>query len=91
MQNNNNKPPQFSVILRILGGGYLVYLAYDLLTGAQKPDTIVTVAAIVFGIVGTALVYTSGKSLITNEYFYNKPSADEEELEEEQDEDPKEE
>lgn len=87
MQDNNAKPPQFSVILRILGGGYLVYLAYDLLTGAQKPDTFVTVAAIVFGIVGAALVITSGKSLITNEYFYDKPKAESEEESEEEQED----
>ncbi len=76
MQDNNVKPPQFSVILRILGGGYLVYLAYDLLTGIESPNTLIMAAAVVFGVVGAVLVFFSIRHLVRHEYFYDAPKSD---------------
>lgn len=34
---NSSKPAQVTVILRLIAGGYLVYLAYGLLQEYQKP------------------------------------------------------
>ena len=51
---NNAKPPQTSLILRLLGGGYLVYLAWDLARDNLGLN-LFTAAAVVFGLVGGAL------------------------------------
>lgn len=75
-QEKKVKPPQTSLLLRVLGGGYLMYLAYDLLKQWPDLDVILRIGGIVFGIVGTALLVFSGKSLITNQYFYT-PMMDE--------------
>jgi len=72
----NNKapaPPNISVVLRVLGGGYLVYLAWQLFRDAQGEIKYILAAA-VFGVVGLVLAVWSGWSLITNEYFRDKPS-----------------
>lgn len=76
MQKNTNKPPQGSLLLRLLGGGYLVYLAWDLFS-ADDPK--IKIAAILFGLVGAALFGFSLYSLITDGYFYDKPEKPSEE------------
>ena len=71
-ENSAPKPPQSSYLLRLLGGGYLVYLGYDI-----GKDTLglnwLTAAAAVFILVGGALFITSAITLARSDYFYNRP------------------
>ena len=59
---------QTSLFLRLLGGGYLVYLTWDLRETFGQ-SLFFTIALIVFGLVGvTLLVHTLWK-LLSDEYF----------------------
>jgi len=58
-QNNPSAPPQGSVLLRLLAGGYLVYLAWQLFQGADG-DWRLLLAAGIFAVVGAALVVWNG-------------------------------
>ena len=78
---NNAKPPQFSLLLRLLGGGYLVYLAYDLFKTSEGKWQFIAAAA-VFGLVGGALFVHSLLTLVRSDYFRNPPPKDEENTEE---------
>ncbi len=72
MDAKKPQPPQGVVLLRILGGGYLVYLAYDILrSGTRTP--LIMIAAIVFLIAGGSLIFFSARGLMRNEYFYDHP------------------
>ena len=73
---NNAKPPQTSLILRLLGGGYLVYLAWDLAKDNLGLN-LFTAAAVVFGLVGGALFIPSAVTLVRSDYFYDKPAQEE--------------
>ena len=73
---------QFRQLLRLLGGGYLVYLAYDLIkTGGGAWHFIA--AAVVFGLVGAALFLHSLLTLVKSDYFRNTPPSENEEKSEE--------
>ncbi len=76
------KPPQASLLLRILGGGYLLYLAWDLRSTVGE-SLLFLAAVVVFALVGAALVYTSLKELITSGYFRKNPEPQNEESEDE--------
>lgn len=56
--------PTFSYFIRILCGGYLVYLSYGLFTGEGAQKTVILVAASLFAIIGIFLVIISVKGLI---------------------------
>ena len=73
---NQAKPPQASLLLRLLGGGYLVYLAWDL-GKANLGLNLFTAAAAVFALVGGTLFITSARALIKSDYFYDKPKEEE--------------
>lgn len=73
---NNAKPPQTSLILRLLGGGYLVYLAWDLAKDNLGLN-LFTAAAVAFALVGGALFITSAVTLVRSDYFYDKPVQEE--------------
>ena len=73
---NNAKPPQTSLILLLLGGGYLVYLAWDLAKDNLGLN-LFTAAAVVFALVGGALFITSAVTLVRSDYFYDKPVKEE--------------
>ena len=75
---SNQKPPQFSLLLRLLGGGYLVYLAYDLFKNGQG-NWFVYAAAAVFALVGGALFIHSLLTLVKSDYFRNSPPPQDEE------------
>ena len=81
--NNHAKPPQTSLILRLLGGGYLVYLAWDLAKDNLGLNLFTTAAA-VFALVGGALFISSAVTLVRSDYFYDKPVQEQEEETEEQ-------
>ncbi len=68
MNNEANTPPQLSLILRILGGGYLVYLAWDLRNSIQD-SPLFLFAAIVFAVVGLLLAGHSLWTLARHKYF----------------------
>ena len=70
---NNTKPPQFSLLLRLLGGGYLVYLAWDI-RGGFSDSPLLIVAAIVFALVGGGLFVHSAWTLIRHDYFRTSPT-----------------
>ncbi len=75
------KPPQASLLLRILGGGYLVYLAWEL-RGTIRESQLFLAAVIAFGLVGVLLVFFSLRELMTSGYFRNEtetPPSDESE------------
>ena len=69
---NGSKPPQASLLLRLLGGGYLVYLAYDLMKSSQGDWKFIAAAAL-FGLVGGALFLHSLLTLVKSDYFRNSP------------------
>ena len=66
--SNANRPPETSLLLRLLGGGYLVYLAWDLRSSAAESLPFL-IAVIVFGLVGGALFVHSLVTLLRHGYF----------------------
>lgn len=79
---------QTRIFLRLLGGGYLVYLAYDLIKTSEGQAKFIA-AAVLFGLVGGALFIHSLLTLVRSDYFRNDPPPEngeesEEESEEEE-------
>ena len=72
MNNQTNKPSQTSLLLRLLGGGYLVYLAWDLRAAVQE-SPLFLIAVVVFGVVGAVLLVHSLLKLVRREYFRSDP------------------
>ncbi|MGM9590842.1 MAG: hypothetical protein ACI3V0_11845 [Faecousia sp.] len=72
MSNSSNNLPQVSLLLRLLGGGYLVYLAWDL-RSAFSDGLIFIFAAAAFALVGGALLVHSIWKLARHEYFRKEP------------------
>ena len=67
MSKNVNRPPQSSLYLRLLGGGYLVYIAWDL-RGAVEETPLFWIAILIFGTVGLCLAAHSLLKLFRKEY-----------------------
>ncbi len=78
-----SKPPQISLFLRLLGGAYLVYLAYGLIDAAAG-SLLYTVALAVFALVGIALVLHSGLKLYRKEFSRPNAAAQDDTTNEEQ-------
>lgn len=76
MKERQSTPPQGSLLLRLLGGGYLVYLAYDLFRSGDRKIAIL-IAACIFALVGGALFLCSLVTLIKSDYFRNLPAEEE--------------
>jgi len=72
MSREANTPPKTSLLLRLLGGGYLVYLAWDLRASAQD-SSLFLIAVIVFGLVGAVLFGHSLMTLLRHGYFRKDP------------------
>ena len=74
MANNNNRPltTKASLIIRLIAGMYLVYLAYELFMGLNAsegaPTILVIGAAAIFTIFGVILVIVSGKAFLKGEF-----------------------
>lgn len=79
---SSQKPPQVSLLLRLLGGGYLVYLAYDLFKSSEGKAQYIA-AAVLFALVGGALFIHSLLTLVRSDYFRNSPPPEDEEPPEE--------
>ena len=63
-ENAKNVTPTFSYFIRILCGGYLVYLSYGLFTGEGADKPIILAAAGLFALVGIFLVVISVMGLL---------------------------
>ncbi len=72
MSNSNSNPPQVSLLLRLLGGGYLMYLAWDL-RAAFADGLLYILAAALFALVGAVLFFHSLWKLARHEYFRKDP------------------
>lgn len=71
----------FSLWLRLLGGGYLVYLAWDI-RGAFSDGPLFILAAVVFALVGGGLFGHAARTLIRHAYFRKPPTQEKEDWEE---------
>ena len=81
----STKPAQITVMLRLVAGGYLVYLAYGLFQEYLKPvgggELLQIGAAALFAVVGAVLAAWSLRKLIKGEYIkYGELPDDEEDL-----------
>ena len=77
MSKNVSRPPQSSLYLRLLGGGYLVYIAWDL-RGAVAENPLFWIAILVFGAIGIFLLAESVRKLIRKEYAGAENTAEQE-------------
>ena len=68
-------PSQISLILRLLGGGYLLYLAWSLL-GTANGNTVYILMAVFFALVGAVLVLHTLLKISRGEYTGPTPPAD---------------
>ena len=68
-------PSQISLILRLLGGGYLLYLAWSLL-GTADGNTVYVLMAVFFALVGAVLVLHTLLKISRGEYTGPTPPAD---------------
>ena len=68
-------PSQISLILRLLGGGYLLYLAWSLL-GTADGNTVYILMAVFFGLVGAVLLLHTLLKIRRGEYTGPTPPAD---------------
>ena len=73
--NGTGNPAQISLILRLLGGGYLLYLAWSLL-GTANGNTVYILMAVFFALVGTVLVLHTLLKISRGEYTGPTPPAD---------------
>ena len=65
-------PSQISLILRLLGGGYLLYLAWSLL-GTADGNTVYILMAVFFGLVGAVLLLHTLLKISRGEYTTAQP------------------
>lgn len=76
MANNKKKAllPKSSLIIRLIAGGYLIYLAYELFmglganTGEGAPMGVTIGAAVVFAICGLILVIMNGRDFFKGNF-----------------------
>ena len=72
MKKEPTKPAQISLLLRLVGGGYLLYTAWDL-RGAFRDGPYFLVFAVLFALVGAGLLGHSIYKFIKKEYIPNTP------------------
>ena len=76
MYKNKKKPllPKSSLIIRLVAGMYLIYLAYELgmglldATGEGAPAPLVIFAVVAFAVVGLFISITSGRAFLKGEF-----------------------
>ena len=72
MKKEPTKPAQISLLLRMVGGGYLLYTAWDL-REAFRDGSYFIVFAVLFALVGAALLGHCIYKFIKKEYIPNNP------------------
>lgn len=81
--NGTGNPSQISLILRLLGGGYLLYLAWSLLSTAGG-NTVYILMAVFFALVGAVLLLHTLLKISRGEYTRpTPPDSGESEIKEE--------
>ena len=83
---NNNKG---SYVLRMIAGGYLIYLAYNILTAAMRGETEghtvpVTIAAVVFIVMGAIILVFGVRGMMQISKEENEMTEEPEKSEEEE-------
>lgn len=76
MVNDKKKPlvPKSTLIIRLIAGGYLIYLAYELFMGLSTktvegaPMGVSIASAVVFCICGLVLVFFSGRDFLKGNF-----------------------
>lgn len=76
MAKNKKKTlvPKSTLVIRLIAGGYLIYLAYELFMGlrAKTPDSapmgVSIGAAVIFAICGLILVFFSGRDFLKGNF-----------------------
>lgn len=79
MENKNGKnyPTQTVLTIRAIVGGYVVYLAYQIITSKNEITPLMWAAVALFIAAGSALVIMSVKHFICGEYEGGKASDNE--------------
>ena len=88
MDQKKKKPtdPQIIVILRAVGGGYLLYLAWDLREAALSGENLIYLLCMaVFALAGAALLFFSLRQLYRRDFLYPWQSPDPDGEDEEED------
>ena len=68
-KDNGYRPTtQLNLLVRVLIGGYLIYLAWSLRGSFDKP--LILVAAIAFALIGAALAVVSIRRIFTGEFDF---------------------
>ncbi|MCR5626070.1 MAG: hypothetical protein K6F99_02005 [Lachnospiraceae bacterium] len=68
-EKGSYKPTLLSLLIRIIAGGYLIYLSYQLITGGgEKYRTLSIVAAAVFTVFALVIIVLSIKHLINKNF-----------------------
>ena len=75
MSNERNTPPQTSLLLRIFGGIYLLYLAWDMRQAAAG-NPLYLIPIVIFAVVGIVLAVHSIRTLATHKYFRKDPETE---------------
>lgn len=65
---HSNYPTQLALAIRAIVGGYVLYLAYQLMTSENELTTLMWIFAGVFVIAGSGLVIMSIKHFLCGEY-----------------------
>ena len=72
MKKEPTKPAQISLLLRLVGGGYLLYTAWDL-RGAFRDGPHFLIFAVLFALIGAVLVGHTIYKFVKKEYIPNSP------------------
>ncbi|WP_304341661.1 hypothetical protein [Metaclostridioides mangenotii] len=71
-KKGSSNPPQSTLILRLVGGGYLVYLGYQMIPELSMSsgvrNLVQVTAMVIFVVVGILLVGWSAKKLLRREF-----------------------
>ena len=87
MNQKKKRPadPQMIVVLRALGGAYLLYLAWDLRKAAFSEGTGFLLAMVLFALTGAPLLFFSVRQLLRKDFLYSWQSPEDLEGEEAED------
>ena len=67
-EEQNNYPSQTVLTIRAIVGGYVMYLAYQIITSDSEKTPLIWAAVVFFIIAGAALIIMSIKHFICKEY-----------------------
>ena len=72
MKKEPTKPAQISLLLRMVGGGYLLYLAWDLREAFRDGPHFI-ICAVIFALAGAVLLGHCIYKFVKKEYIPNTP------------------